>query len=245
VQLVFVHSPYLGPSSWRRTAAEMSAVGYAVQVPDLRESVRREPCASSFIAAACAAVDRASEANLVLIGHSRAGPLLPTVAWHRQPRIAAVLYVDAALPHPGRSWADRTSPERVSTMRQLGISGSLPRWSDWWDPSAIEELVPDPAMRKTLIDEMPCVATSFLDERLPNLDWEGPVGYLQLSDPYTTFAETARNLGWPVETCALGHLAILTAPSEVATGGIVRLLTSLQAKWTDSPKSDRQHPNRE
>lgn len=218
MRLVLVHSPYLGPSSWEPTAIQLRAVGYAVDVPDLRGSLRRDPCASSFIAATLAAINRSTDRRTVLIGHSRSGPLLPAVARGCQ-GVDALLYVDAALPHPGRSWADQAPLDRVASMRRKAVAGRLPRWSDWWDdPSAIERLVPDPRLRAQFVDEMPQVPSSILDERLPNLDWPGRAGYLQLSAAYAAFADTARDAGWPVEIRALDHLAILTAPTEVASG---------------------------
>jgi hypothetical protein len=192
-------------------------MGHAVEVPDLRGSLRREPCASSFIAATGVAIDRTASDPAVLVAHSRSGPLLPAIAHGCGRSIGALLYVDAALPHPGRSWADEAPPERVATMREMAVDGLLPRWSDWWDPAMLEQLVPDHKVRADLVDEQPRVPSSFLDERLPDLDWPGPAGYLQLSANYAGFAETARKTGWPVEQRALDHLAVLTAPAEVAS----------------------------
>lgn len=230
---MLVHSPYLGPASWRPTEVELSAAGYRVQVPDLRASVRHEPCAASFVAATRAALDRV-RGDVVLVGHSRAGPLLPAVA-HDRPPLTAVLYVDATLPHPGSSWSEQAPPERVAAMRRLGASGRLPRWSDWWDPSAFEDLVPDAASRRTVIDDMPRVPAGFLDERMPDVEWRGPAGYLQLSEAYAAFADTARGLGWPVETCALDHLAIVTAPAQVASGIVTVLKDVLRGRTVVVP----------
>jgi hypothetical protein len=202
-------------------------MGYAVAVPDLRASLRQEPCLSAYIAATVAAIDRAPSGPAVLIGHSRSGPLLPAVAAGCRQRPMAILFVDSALPYPGRSWADEAPPERVAAMRRKVTGSRLPRWSDWWDdPSVIEGAIPQPTVRARFIDELPQVPSGFLDERLPDLDWHGKAGYLQLSAAYAAFADTARDSGWPVETRNLDHLAIVTAPIEVASA-ISTLLNDL------------------
>lgn len=217
MRLILVHSPYLGPSSWEPTAQQMRTMGHAVEVPDLRGSLRGELCASSFIVALRAASGRSRCGPAVLVGHSRAGPLLPAAA-AGSPAVAALLYVDAALPYPGRSWAEQTPPERVAMIRRKAVAGRLPRWSDWWDdPAVMERLVPDPGVRAQLIEDMPRVPSRFLDERLPTLAWPRKAGYLQLSTAYAPFADAARGAGWPVTTRDLDHLAIATAPAAVAS----------------------------
>lgn len=228
MRLVLVHSPYLGPGSWQPTADQLRALGWPVDLPDLRRFVRDRPCSSSFIAAAGAAIERAPSEQSIVIAHSRAGALLPAIA-STQPRadVAALLYVDAVLPTPGRSWADEAPPERVASMRQLGRDGSLPRWSEWWDDHVLEQLIPDAPVRAGLLDEQPRVPTAFLDEPMPLDDWHGPSGYLQLSSAYATFAQDARARGWPVEERALDHLATVTAPADVAAA-IQALLARLE-----------------
>jgi hypothetical protein len=201
-------------------------MGYPVEVPDLRGSLPHEPYASSFVAAMKAAIERAPRRPTIVVGHSRCGPLLPA-AVHGCGAVIALLYVDAALPYPGRSWTDQAPPEQVDLMRRKAVNGRLPRWSDWWDDqSVIEGLVPDPKLRARLLQEMPQVPSSFLDERLPDIEWLGKAGYLQLSAPYVSYADTAQDAGWPVEKRALDHLAILTAPSNVASA-IASLLNTL------------------
>jgi hypothetical protein len=216
VRLVLGHSPYLGPTSWEPTADQLRAMGYDVEVPDLRGSLQQAPCVSSFVAAMRAAVERAPDVRTAVVGHSRCGPFLPA-AVHGCAAVTVLLYVDAALPYPGRSWADQAPPEQVDAMRRMAVAGRLPRWSDWWDDhSVLDSLVPDPMLRARLINEMPQVPSGFLDERLPELDWHGRSGYLQLSTAYADYADAAQDAGWPVERRDLNHLAILTAPTDVA-----------------------------
>jgi hypothetical protein len=228
VRLVLGHSPYLGPSSWEPTADHLKDLGYAVEVPDLRGSLPHEPYAASLVAAMKAAIEHTPRVPTVVVGHSRCGPFLPAAA-DGCGAIRALLYVDAALPYPGRSWADQAPPEQVDLRRRTAVNGRLPRWSDWWDDqSVMDGLVPNPELRARLIDEMPHVPSSFLDERLPDVDWHGRAGYLQLSAAYASYADAAQNAGWPVEKRALDHFAIATAPGDVASA-IASLLSTLTA----------------
>ncbi len=209
------------------TANRLRAMGYDVEVPDLRAALRQEPCLGSFIAAAVAATDRTASAGSVLIGHSRSGPLLLAIAHSCRRPVTAIVLVDSALPYPGRSWADQAPPERAATLRRMSREGRLPRWSDWWDdPSVMERLIPNPDLRARLVDELPQVPTCFLDERLPDHDWQGKAGYLQLSATYAAFARRAEASGWPVEKRNLDHFAILTGPAQVASA-IATLLKRL------------------
>jgi hypothetical protein len=45
---------------------------------------------------------------------------------------------------------------------------------------------------------------------------DAPGGYLQLSEAYGDDAARARELGWPVRRQLSHHLALLTAPGQVA-----------------------------
>jgi hypothetical protein len=228
-RLVLVHSVFLGPSSWHPTAAALTAMGHAVEVPDLRPSLSREPCMASFIEAAQAVVAIAGSSGAVLAAHSRSGPMLPAMADSFRGTVEALIYVDSPLAYPGRSWVDEAPPGRAAGLRAKGVGRLLPRWSDWWDdPSVIEGLVPDPELRASFVADIPRVPVCFLDERLPDADWNGRAGYVQLSESYSGYAAAAQAAGWPVERRAVDHLAILTAPATVADGirGLLELITT-------------------
>jgi len=184
-------------------------------VPDLRAAVQQAPGVSSFIAAASKVINRGA-AEVVVAGHSRSGPMLPAIAAGCGPRVAALLYVDSPLPHPGHSWVDEAPADRIASMRRRVAAGLLPRWSDWWDPAVMARLVADRALREQLVAGLPQLPASFLDEPMPEVEWPGPAGYLLLSEPYAEFADRAHSRGWPVERRDLDHLATLTAPAEVA-----------------------------
>jgi hypothetical protein len=158
-------------------------------------------------------------ADLVVVGHSGAGVVLPVVA--DRVGAGAAVFVDAQL--PGNPTSDRF---RGFLAGLPGTDGRLPRWSDWWGPEAMAEIVPDPDLRQRIEADQPRLPLAFWDERVPvPPSWPPPrVGYLQLSSGYETEAAGATAQGWPVRILAGEHLDLATRPAETATE-IVALAT--------------------
>jgi hypothetical protein len=126
------------------------------------------------------------------------------------------VFVDAILPHPGKSWFD-TAPADLRRSLQEGVmAGLLPAWHEWWPPGALEKLVPDAARRAALIAELEPIPAGFFEEPAPAARLAASAAYLRLSGAYEDEAARASALGWPVMRLPLHHLAILTQPSAVA-----------------------------
>ncbi len=223
---VLLHSPMLGPLSWRPTADALSAAGQPVAVPDVRAGLIHPPYLHSYVGAAANAVDQTGSGTALLLGHSASGPLLPAIALSAATPISGLIYVDAALPYPGQSWFDTVPSELGAHLRELARDGQLPPWNEWFPSGAVDELVADLDLRRRFLDELPNVPLSYFDETLPSASWRGPSGYLQLSPVYSGHAARAEQAGWPVRHLELDHLAILTTPAEVA-GELLALLAAL------------------
>ncbi len=214
--LLLLHPPLLGPSGWAPCAAALAAAGHHAVVPDLRPALDPPPGwydrAATLAAHSLAAAGRATaSAELVVVAHSGAGVVLPVVA-DRVGATAAV-FVDALL--PGSPASDRFR----GFLAGLPVTGGrLPRWSDWWGPDAMAELVPDPDLRARIAADQPRLPLAFWDERVPvPVSWPPPrVGYLQLSSAYDTEAAGATDAGWPVRTLPGEHLDLATRPADVA-----------------------------
>jgi pimeloyl-ACP methyl ester carboxylesterase len=220
--VVLVHSPYLGPASMRPLADALAAGGIDSCLVDLRVTVSAPPVHQRLIGAFADAMDEVELTSpAVLVGHSGAGPLLPAFAAELDELVAGLVYVDAALPTPGRSFRE-LEPALYASLRLSAREGRLPRWSDWFTPNPLVELVSDEALRAEMADEEPEVAVEFLKEQRPSAGWDGPSAYLLLTEVYADHAATARELGWPVRELASNHLAPATDPVPVATA-----LTSL------------------
>jgi pimeloyl-ACP methyl ester carboxylesterase len=227
VTAVLVHSPFLGPASLRPLADALAALGHPAVLLDLRPSVVAPPVHQVLLGAfADAMSEELLDGPVVLIGHSGAGPLLPAFADALEEAVTGLVFVDAGLPTPGRSWRDTVPPELYTELRAMSREGQLPRWQRWFTPNPLDTLVTDPDLRAEIADESPEVPIAFLKEERPDVTWEGPAGYVQLSAPYEPDATEAESRGWPVRRLTTHHLAPATDPAPVAQA-ILEVLTNL------------------
>ncbi|WP_433263981.1 hypothetical protein ACQPZF_33755 [Actinosynnema sp. CS-041913] len=214
---VLVHSPYLGPASLRPLAGALTALGHPVLLLDLRVTVNAAPVHQRLIGVFADAVeDSPVEGELVLVGHSGAGPLLPAFADALETPVTGLVFLDAELPTPGRSWREDAPPERMAHLKSIARAGLMPRWDRWFAPEALSAMVPDVRLLEEIVGEAPEVPLAFLKEPRPTVAWRGPCGYLRLSEAYTAACAQARDLGWPVRELASHHLAAASAPEDVA-----------------------------
>lgn len=227
---VLVHSPFLGPASMRPLADALAAHGHPVVLLDLRVSVNSAPVHQRMIGAFADAVeDSLVEGEVVLVGHSGAGPLLPAFAYALETPVGGLVYVDAELPTPGLSWRETHPPELMAHMRAISREDVMPRWDRWFETNPLPDLVPDVALREAIAEDAPEVPLAFLKEQRPSALWPGTSAYLRLSDHYAQAAEAAAEQGWPVRTLDLHHLATATHP-EVVAEVLVGLLAELSTR---------------
>ncbi|HEY2508051.1 MAG TPA: alpha/beta hydrolase [Streptosporangiaceae bacterium] len=216
VRLLLVHSPLVGSGTWGPVATDLAGAGYAVVVADLAETAAGGPPYHLRQAQAIAAA--AGDQPVILIGHSRAGPLLPSAGTMLGDSVLGYVFVDSRLPAPGCSWLD-TVPAFATRLRDLADpDGWLPPWSRWWADEELAALFPDPAVRQHFAAGCPRLPMAMLEEVYPPVPgWpDAPCSYLQLSDEYAGDAARARRLGWRVIHQPSHHLALLTDPEQVA-----------------------------
>jgi Alpha/beta hydrolase family len=214
--LLFVHSPVVGPTTWSATAEVLRGRGLRCLVPDLTGvATSGPPYYSKLARAAAEAVD---DDPIVLIGHSAAGPLLPVIADAGSSRTVAAVFVDAFLPHPGRSWFDMAPVPLREQLLDIADAARLPPWNEWFPANAIEELVPHPNVRRQFIAEIPRLPLAYFLERAPvTRNWDTlRCGFLRFSAAYDDAADEAERLGWWVARRDWDHLCMLTAPDAVA-----------------------------
>jgi hypothetical protein len=207
---VLIHSPVTGPMVWSAVAAELRRRGRTAAVPELVDCGGLRPYWQDFAEAAAEALE-AAEAPALLVAHSGAGLLLPAIARSGERRISGYLFVDAALPSPGRCQLD-ILPEQIQASLQAGR-----RFPDWSDGD-LEEVVPDWGTRHRLLKSLRPRGLDFFAEELPVVsDWpDAPCAYLLLSEGYRESWAEARRLGWPTSTLAGGHFHMLVDPGAVA-----------------------------
>lgn len=212
--IALLHSPLVGPLCWQPLAEALRTDGHRVIVPDLVRAATSENDQQSFIAAAVAAIGSTELDRTVLVGHSGAGPLLPAIA--DAAGAVGIIYVDAGLPYPGKSWVDMAPAPLIVHLQSLADKdGVLPRWSDWFDPDVLDAAIPNAQLRLRFVDELPRLSRSYFEQATPTSTWDGPAAYLQLSPAYVADADRAATAGWPIQRLADDHLAILTGPQRV------------------------------
>ena len=217
---ILVHSPLVGPLTWRAVAAEIEKRGAITAVPSLTESWPSDPPYWRAMAGAVAATVQAARLTepAFLVGHSAAGQFLPHVRELLPEGVAGYLFVDAALPRFEISELDSAPPWFAALLRSLVRDGWLPPWCEWWGEDMLRSALPDDALRLRFQREIKSVPMSFFEERRPVVrGWpDAPCGYLRLSDVFEDAAKEAAELAWPLRRMASHHLGMLTEPVAVA-----------------------------
>src|SRR5262249_8597454 len=138
-----VHSPFLGPASLRPLADALAADGHPAVLLDLRPSVVAPPVHQVLLGVfADVMSDAQLTGPLVLIGPSGARPLPPALADTLEEPVSGLIYLDAGLPPPGRSWRDTVPASLYTELRDRSREGLLPRWPLWFNPDPLTALDP-------------------------------------------------------------------------------------------------------
>jgi hypothetical protein len=219
---LLVPSPLLGPPSWEAVADELRLAGVAAEVARLTPPHDAPHPWWAHAAGELVAIARRSGGEVVLVGHSGAGPRLAAFGAsiaEAGTAVSGYVFVDAGLPVAGRAPSEVAPPELVEHLDRLtGDDGLLPPWCEWWGEGLLEALVPDPVARHHL--EAACwpVPRSLFDEVSPVPErWpDAPCCYLRCSDGYEEDALEAERRGWLCHRRAGSHLDPVTDP-----GGVV------------------------
>ncbi len=124
---VLVHGAWHGGWCWRRVADRLTARGHYVTAPTLTGVGERSHLASDAVDLTMQVTDVVNEIkwkdldNIVLVGHSYGGMVISGVAEQLQPRIAAIVYLDAFLPLDGQSLSDLLGPNGPHWPEHLAL----------------------------------------------------------------------------------------------------------------------------
>ena len=110
----------------------------------------------------------------VIVGHSSAGPLLPVIASKVVSPPSQLVFVDAGLP-PVSGDATLVPDQFLGALRTLAHNGVLPKWSEWFGPTAMAQLIPEEDHRAAVVAELLEVPLSFFDATVPLPEgWTAP-----------------------------------------------------------------------
>lgn len=167
----------------------------------------------AFARLAVRAID--SDEDVVIVGHSAAGSILPVVAGQTR-SVRRLVFVDASLP-PCEGTCS-AGGDFLNALQALATNGRLPVWSQWWGEGVLDALVPDDARRRKIEGELPALPLAFFEApiALP-AGWCALDGaFLLLSEFYRSDADKATDRGWPVVERSGGHLDIANDEEAIA-----------------------------
>lgn len=217
VKLVLLHSPLVGPGTWRYLAPLLRAQGQEAAVADFAADMAGDPpYYTKLVRNARTLLGPDRSATTLLVAHSGAGSLVPAVA--APGGVAGAIFVDALLPHPGQSWFETVPRSLKVRLERSANDCRIPPWHRWWPDGAIRALFADEAPYDRFVSELRGIPLAYLREPAPECELQDSfrAAYLQLGQGNAAEASRAERLGWPVERLPLHHLAIITHPTQVA-----------------------------
>lgn len=220
VSFLLVHSPFVAPSTWDGVALVLAASGYSVTAPALSAALECDGRYYETMAGAAIAALPADTSPIVVVGHGAAGSIVPKVfemLIDAEFAVEGAMFVDANLPHPGRSWLDTAADQHAFDIRALAVDDQLPPWHEWTPNRSLVELLPDFSTRQEFLAGMPNLPLAFLEEVAPFTRHWPPrhLAYIHLGDDYHAEVAEASRLGWTTLRNQLDHLAPVTRPNEV------------------------------
>jgi hypothetical protein len=212
MRILLVHSPVIGPSTWRWVADALDSRGHTVVVPDLTH-VASTGDPLEFARVAVRAGDPGEE--VIVVGHSGAGSVLPAIA-AGLPKARRTVFVDAGLPPCEGTFS--AGGEFLESLRRLAVDGVLPVWSHWWGEGVMQTLVRDDDRRRAIEADLPQVPLAFFEASIAApAGWCRSEGaYILLSDAYRSDATRAASFGWPVVERLGAHLDIANDEEAIA-----------------------------
>ena len=216
---VLVHSPLVGPLTWKLVADEMRRRNVEIIVPTLVDSPdSKEPYwkqHAESVARALAEIDQ--DTRVTLVAHSGTGPLLPAIRVSLPNPVQAYVFVDAGLPAPVATRLDLMKSEDSEWANQfqeyLEAGGQFPNWS----VDDLRKIIPDDSLRTQMVAEIQLRALDFFNEPMPVFDgWpDAPCVYILFSEPYKRAEIVARQAGWQTHKLEAGHFHMLVDPKAV------------------------------
>jgi hypothetical protein len=209
---VLIHSPLVGTLTWQAVAKTLRTEGHEVFTPNLHDKADAE---LTFWQQEVDSIDLAA-ADVILVGHSGAGALLPTIGENLN--VYGYIFVDAVLLFESGTRLELMASEDAAFASQfeafLKGGGRFPNWTD----EQFQTIIPDAELRSALLADMRPRDFSFFTERIEvPAGWDSrPCAYLPLSEFYGRYAVQAEQHGWPVIRRDTHHFEMLTQPEEIA-----------------------------
>jgi pimeloyl-ACP methyl ester carboxylesterase len=225
---VLVHGSNGGSWVWKKLRPLLRAEGYEVYTPTLTGMSDRSHLLKCGVNLTTHVTDVVSLlfyedlSDVVLVGNSYAGMVITGVAAKAAERLKLLVYLDAYIPDDNQSEFNLL-PTQMSAARAAdaaahggGIPPPPPVIFGVNDPVLADWITARTTLQPLATYTEPVVAGNAKTLAIPHVFircTNYPAGTPRL---FETSAQKARAEGWPVHDLAAGHLAMLTAPRELA-----------------------------
>jgi len=228
--MVLVHGSWHGAWCWRRVLPRLRAAGveaHAVTLTGVGERAHllsRDITIATHVQDIVGLIEAEELASVVLVGHSYAGNLITCAADRLQRAHPGLLkhlvYLDAGIPDPGKSWSSPHAPETVAKRVAEGqASGGL----SFPPPDASVFGLSGPDRDWVNRRQMP-QPFGIYQEPLqfdPALVWAVPRTFIDCTDPPLATIDAARRRvgsepGWQLFELATGHDPMISEPEALS-----------------------------
>jgi pimeloyl-ACP methyl ester carboxylesterase len=225
---VLVHGSGCGGWVWKRLAPLLRATGNQVYTPTLSGLADRAHLLHCGVDLTTHISDVASLlvyedlSEVVLVGNSYAGMVITGVAAKAAERLKLLVYLDAYVPDDGQSEADLLPAEvRAARQAEAAAHGGVlqpppPEIFGVSDPALADWVKTRFTPHPWATYAEPVVAGTATSAALPRVFVHCTGNPSSTPRLFDASAQKARGAGWEVYELAASHLAMLTAPDEVA-----------------------------
>jgi pimeloyl-ACP methyl ester carboxylesterase len=225
---VLVHGSNGGGWVWQKLAPLLRAADHEVYAPTLTGLSDRSHLLSCGVDLTTHITDVINLliyedlSDVILVGNSYAGMVITGVAAKAPERLRLLVYLDAYVPEDGQSEADLWPPERraiaeAAEAQEKGLAQPPPPVLFGITDSAMVDWInarvtPQPVSTYT----EPVPLGNAQSRALPRVFIHCTDNPPTTPDVFGPFSAKARAKGWKVHEISAGHLAMLTAPRELA-----------------------------
>jgi pimeloyl-ACP methyl ester carboxylesterase len=227
---VLVHGAGTGGWLWRRVRTLLARAGHEVFTPTLTglgeraHLARRDVGLYTHVEDIVGVLDYEELHDVVLVGFSYAGMIIPAVADRLPGRVRRLVYLDAVVTGDGRCMLDVMPPEVREAWQREVLAG------DGWrvPPRTITRLgrvdgSDEAEIRRQLARRIPQPLACFTEPlTIRRADALPPPTFIRCldaepDDPLAHQASSLRARGWDCHELPTGHFCMLTAPAATAS----------------------------
>lgn len=215
----------LGPWAWERVTAILNARGLHTATPQLRATGEDATPAdqvsmTDWIDDVAGFLAQHHQQHITLVAHSFAGYVTAGALAREADNVKTVVFLDAVLPQPGRSWFDAAGPDVERFMLQFAHNGAIP----FFTKEQLDQLHPEHGIDeadwrwmqpKLRAQPLGTYTQPAITE--PLNPTAARLAYVQClrTTPPATDTSVSRS-GWTYRTLDTGHWPMITHPGATA-----------------------------